>query len=675
MPRATDTYRRKPRSEKERREYLASVCQNELHRAEGGEQDAVQGARAEALRYYFGRPRGDEIDGRSASISMDVADMVNATLAMLVPMLSTDAVVEFEPLGEEDETQAKAESDVVNSVVIEDNHGFIEIQEAVKDALLLKNGCMKVRMEERETQQRFDVSQASREELAALEMQLQPNQVAAMNEDASTLTVTTVQTRFEVGAVPIENISYQSGYIGDLQQIRFFAERVRYTRSDLIEMGIPKKIVDRVQPHTDTHTHAERERDQSWHERFIAETRDQDIIDCHECWLRVDLDGDGISERYRVLVANKHVCLEYELVDLLPYSMGSPFINPHRLTGESLYDHLKATQDVKTALTRQFLDNVATMNNGRYAYDPSRTDEKDVMSPVAGGGIRSRDPQAAIVPIMVPDVTSGILQALQYEDKRRSERGGASLDMLTADAQLVGETAHGIERQYASREALSAMMARNLSETLIRGIYLLTHEFLRRYATEPFQVRINGQFQMVDPSQWPQRSRVNVKTGMSPGERGHLQNVLGQHIQLQAQAMSQGMMNVLASPKTIYRTSMDWLRVAGVDNPERLAIDPESPEAQQAAAAQQQSAQAANEKQDGLVQTQLQLEQARIAEDARQHDAEMRHKYYDTDMDAEIAEAKIAGKGVIDLEKQRVSNEGQRQAGAEAGAAGIGGVG
>ena len=123
------------------RERLTGVISQEITQAEGGQSDAIQEAREKALKYYFGKPRGDEIEGRSQVISMDVSDMVNATLAMIVPMLSTDAVVEFEPNGEEDEAQAKSESDVVNALIIEDNDGFIEIQEAVKDALLLKTAA------------------------------------------------------------------------------------------------------------------------------------------------------------------------------------------------------------------------------------------------------------------------------------------------------------------------------------------------------------------------------------------------------------------------------------------------------------------------------------------------------------------------------------------------------
>jgi len=663
---------RRLRSERDRKEWLGSVIERELAEAEGGNSDAMQANRAAALRYYFALPRGDERKNRSQVISTDVADMTNAVLAMLVPMISTDAVVQFEPMGENDEPQAQMESDVVNAVIVDDNNGFIEIQEAVKDALLLRNGVMKVMVDERTRVEKLDVTGAPDDVVALMVLEAPPG--VEMERNGDELTVRTTTRDFVVTAVPSENVSYQAGYTGALQDIRFFAERVRYTRSELVERGVARSVVDDLQPYDAADNRASDIRLGRSQGDDDAQTHDQELIDCHEAYLLIDLDGDGVSERYHCLVAEGGTCLQYEPQDLIPYALGSPFLSPHRLTGESLFDHLKATQDTKTALRRQFLDNIATINNGRYVYDPSRASEDDILRPTAGGGIRARDP-SAVVPLMTPDVTPGILSALQYEDKVRSERGGASLDLTSADAQLVGETAHGIERQIGNREAMASMMGKNLAETLIRGIYRLTHEYMRRYAVRPYQVRIRGQFAEVDPRQWPERTRVNVNTGMTPGQRGHLQQTLLTSLQLQAQAMQSGMDGVLVSAETMHRTHQAWLRVAGVDNPERLGIDPASPAAQEAVQAARQAAEQERQRAEMLVQMQMQLEQAKLAEDARQADEKVRHDYYSTDMDAEIAEARIAGQGVIELERERMRNERAAEGGAGGGAAGDGGTG
>jgi hypothetical protein len=642
----------KPRSEADKLLFLGQLTERELSQADG-QGDEIEANRKQARAYYAGAPRGDEIANRSGVISTDVADMTNAVLAMLVPMLSTDAVVEFEPEGEDDELQAKAESDVVNRVIIEDSRGWVEIQEAIKDGLLMRNSCMKVRVETYDETRTFNIEDASEDQRRAL--------VNGAPEDnqhrivGDMLVATRQSRRFVVSAVPIENVTYQAGYTGrDLQGIRFFAEALEYTRSDLREMGIAQSVVDGLKPYG-VPLNTTRNKPQ----RGTAQTKDQDIIQCHEVYILCDMNGDGVSERYKCLVANNHTCLSYEPADLVPYALGTPFVNPHSLTGESLFDHTKASQDVKTSLIRQLLDNTAAINNGRYIYNPARTNEDDVLNPKPGGGIRSTDP-LSVVPVPIPDVTSGILMALQYEDKRRTERGGAALELTTGQAQLVGETAFGIDRQYAAREAMVSMMAANFSETLLRGIYLLTHEFLRRYATQPFTVRLKGAFTEVDPREWKPRTRLNVKTGMSPGARGHLQNALAQTMQLQATAMQAGLAGVLASPTTVYRVAIDWLRMAGVANPERLWIDPDSDAAKKAQEASQKAAQEQQQAQMQLVQAQLELERLKIRQQDKEAAGKLAHDYYDTDTRAAIEEAKLAGNAVVQLETTRMTTEAHK---------------
>lgn len=645
-------------TEQERKEKLATIAFHELARAEGADSDELQANRAEALEYYFGqKPAGDGVEGRSQTVSTDVADMTNATLAMLVPMISVDAVVVFEPNSEEDEVPAQAESRVINTLIMEDNRGFIEIQEAVKDSLLLKNACMKVFIEDAEDVTRYALPTVgiAKEQKAALLEPRSPDEERRIEGDE--LIVTTTTREFYTEAVPIENICYQADYSGPLQKIRFFAEKIEYTRSQLIEQGIDREIVDSLQPYSDTGNEASRKRNVSIADKGKdAETRDQDIIECHECYMLVDLNGDGVSERYCALVAPTNICLSYETCDLIPYALGSPFLNPHRITGESLFDHLRATQDVKTSLQRQLINNVTAINNGKFAYDPSQTAEEDVLTPRAGGGIRARNPAQSVVPIPIPDVTTGILAALNYEDMRRAERGGSSLDLLRPDRQVVSETAHGTERQMGNREALASMMATNLSETMIRDLWLLTHEFLRRYSDRPRMARIAGQYVQIDPRQWPKRTRVNVTTGMSPGARGHLQQTLAQHLQLQMLAIQNGGMGQIADLNTVYRTSLAWLRMAGLNSPESYIIDPNSPAAQQAAQMAQQQQQANQQAQLDLIKQQIQIEFEKIASNERIKKGELRHDYYDTDVRAEVEEMKLAGQGAIDLEKQRMTN-------------------
>ena len=63
---------------------------------------------------------------------------------------SGDEVVEFVAVGQEDEEAAQQETDYVNHVFTQKNNGFVITYNFIKDALLSKNGIVKVFWEEKE---------------------------------------------------------------------------------------------------------------------------------------------------------------------------------------------------------------------------------------------------------------------------------------------------------------------------------------------------------------------------------------------------------------------------------------------------------------------------------------------------------------------------------------------
>ncbi len=639
------------------RDILASICQGALTTAEGAYSDDLQANRQEAMKYYRAGPRGDEKANRSAWVSTDVADTVNATLAQMLDTVTLGADVRFRPNGLDDAAQALAESRICKDVIFSDNDGERKIQEAIKDALLMRNGCMKVGVEDITDVQRYNVEG------------LPPEQVAAVldrfddAEQQDEWVIAKVERReFRIDAVPIENISYEPNFAGRFQDLPFFAEHYTARRSDLIAEGYDKARVNDL-PAGSVEQQSTNPRNYTADTAVNGQTRDMDKIDVAECYVLVDLDGDDIAERYRVIYAANREVLQYEPADVIPYAMGSAYTNAHRITGESLFDHVKPIQDAATTLTRQFMDNVSINNQSRVVYDPSRVSEEDVLTPQAGGGIRSTD-MNAVMPLPVMDMTSGILMALDHFNRKRAEKAGGSLDMTSAEAQLMNTSATAASIDKNNMEMMAGMMSGNIADTLIRQLYLLTHYMLRTFADRPYLVDIQGQTQEMDPRMWPPRNRIQVRSGLSANQRTEQANALTQHLSLQISAMQQGMNGQLANADTLYRTSSAILELKGVGNPELYGIDPTSPQAQQAAQQQAEQQQQQQQMQIQMQQQQqqliAQLEQAKLAEDARQHDSELEFKYYDTDTDAAVAQAKIEGQGAIDLERQQMANDQAR---------------
>lgn len=83
-----------------------------------------------------------------------------------------------------------------------------------------------------------------------------------------------------------------------------------------------------------------------------------------DVYIRVDADGDGIAE-YRHIVKSGAVIFENEIVDDHPFAMFDCLLMPYKLVGVGIYDLLEDLQRIKTAITRQTLDNLYLANNPR----------------------------------------------------------------------------------------------------------------------------------------------------------------------------------------------------------------------------------------------------------------------------------------------------------------------
>lgn len=664
---------------------LGSACREEITRAEGTEGGDLDANRQTAMDYYHGRLPALGVDDDPAAktsatrfTSRDVSQMVNAIGAQLTPMLTVGCAVTFLANGAADAESAKAESDAVSTVIFEHNQGGLAIKEAIRDALIQRNGVLKVCMEETQQTARipFDPETIAPAELAMLLIPGAPNEERVLEESAVKITLT--ERRFTFHAVPIENMLWRANWPSrDVETMPFIGERVYYTRSDLIEMGVSKRTAEAL-PSTDSYP-SQDARNRDGQPAFEAATRDQDVIECHECYLLMDSDGDGISERHKILLAGEDIVLQEEVVSYVPYAVGCVLMTAHRLTGESIFDHMRQIQDGKTHVSRAWFNNLSMANAPRIVLNENETDLDDVLNWDRFSPIRSRNP-GNVVQFGFTDTGPSNLAALQYLDQRRTESGGAALDMLGPQMQIAGETAHGIERQYGAKELMVADYADCFAQTAIRRAFLLMHQLLRTGSNTPIEMEISDQWVQVDPTTWPARTRAKVTAGMSVGQRSHIQTTLAQGLQLHLGMQQQGKAGILSDDQTVYRSLCRWYELAGIEDPDSFWVDPSSPQAMQAAQQmQQQAAQQAQmmqRQQETLMASQLQLamdqiaadlqkHREQIAADMQKHREEMRFKYFDANLDAEVAEAKIVGDATLQLEKQR-NETADRRAGERA---------
>jgi hypothetical protein len=655
---------------------LAQSIQKQLQQCIGFDGDELQKSRDEALKYYFQRPRGDEIPGRSSIVTGDLSSMVEGNLAQMTAPLADKRIAEFCAYDAADEEQSQIESDCINELIFARQNGFIEITSAIKDAMLLRNCVIKVYIDERQfkkTVRKENVDPAVINELLERIRQQQSARGTEVMADVHkydkankrfSATVYKTTKVFRIEAIAPENFLVPKTWNRyDLEGIPFCSERHVEPRSTLIERGFKKTLVDaipRYNRNTNQQTQISRLPSGLSQTSNPIDTSQEDI-EWFESLVMLD-DGNGASELRRICTTGgtNSLVLDDSPAELVQYAAGAIIINPHSFVAISLHDKLKSTQDSTTALTRGLMDNLNTTTKNRTAHLDGIVEETDITDGRTNGSIRVRqdtgimDVRQAITAFSVPDTSGNILANLEHMRRTRSEMGGASLDMATGQMQLSDRVgSQGLDRAYSVMELLASYMTKTMANTLIRSMYLIAHEVVRTQWKGPISFKRGNQWIEQNPANWQPRQAVKVNLGASVNERARQGATLEKVMAKQESLAMNGMEDILVDPANYYKAIMSWLRINDIANPEQYFLDPRSEKSIAAFKRRAASQQQQQQKQDALMQQAVALEQMRTAITKYQTDAELQFKYWAEVMKAQIEEAKLALSGITEVIKAR----------------------
>jgi hypothetical protein len=640
---------------------LVTLLREYLGRSENGPGSTLAENRDQATDYYLGRLTGRATtDGLSDQISGDQADMVDAICSEIaVNVLSTDQLLEFEPGGDEDRTAARVESAVVNRVIMEQNPGYELLLGATQSAALYKNGIVCVEADSIEKQRTRFVGDVAGDQKRIIE-----GETGGTIDKDGNLEWTETQNRVTLHAVAPENWFTDGEYPGwSLANTNFAAERKYYARGDLVDLGYSWDVVKDLNTSNNMLSTAGGDISR----RFVGQgenikaqaTDEQDVVETFICYVRL-ASTDHKLRLHKVHIAGSTV-LDKQPVDFVPYACGKliPMVGRHH--GVSIHDRVKPIEDGRTYALRQWEDNLAYGNNNELVLGAT-ANEKDAQERLPGGYLRAEIP-TDVNPLPAQDM--GPASKLYLDEMRtlRSERGGSALDMQRSDSQVLGGQSQvgslGVGMLLSAAELRTAWYTRNLAETLFRQVFMLTHETLRRYEVDPIGVYVQGQYVEVDTRQFKEREVVNLRSGMSSSERVRKIQALDHTIQTQmglAQAAGNGVLSDLAG---LHQAVVDRDKAAGIDNPQRYWIDPESPKSLQAQQANAQSQQQQQQLAQQLEQATQQLEQAKLQLDKYKHDGELKFDYDELAVKTEIEEAKIVGTATTQIELAAINKENE----------------
>ena len=549
-----------------------------------GWDDEISAQRAKAMRYYYGEPFGNEVDGRSQYVDSTVQDSVEWIKPSLMRVFASgDELVQFEPNGPNEVDAAKQATDYVNYVLQRQNNGWEVLYSWFTDALLQKNGIIKVWWDEYEEDVREEYHNLNDMELEALvtnaDVEVVEHSPGIDNHDI------VIKRSMAGGSIKVENVPPEEFLINreakDIQDARFICHRVRKTLSELRVM-YPDIDEEELRGADGGNVTWDMERESRYsfdHTSMGSNAAPEESMKeyyLHESFLTTDYDNDGIAELRKVCTVGSTV-LSNEEVDSIPFISITPIKIPHKFFGLSIADLVMPIQNIKSTLMRNLLDNMYNQNFGRYAVLEGQANLDDLLTARPGGIVRVKSPQA-VTPLATPTLEPYTFQMLEYLDEVRESRAGVSRTSQGMNDQALTShtTATAVNAVMTAAQSRVELVARQFAETGVKDLMLRIYELLVKNMDREKVIKLRGEWVPIDPTSWADSMDATVSVALGHGNKDQQINQLSNLVQMASQAKANG--SPMVSEENIYNLSASLIRSMGYQQVDDFLTPPDKQE-------------------------------------------------------------------------------------------------
>lgn len=594
---------------------LLSSIEAEEASAFGSEEDDLTNERAKAIDYYYGRPFGNEVEGRSHVVSKDVADTIEWIKPSIVRIFTAgEDVVRFDPIGPEDEKSAKQETDYVNYIIQQKNDWTQVIYEWVTDAMITRNAYCMAYWDDTPSYSKQTYQGLTDDQFALIAQDVLTGKLEIVGHSEYPNPDIPPQPLIDPMAGPVIDpmtgmpvmIPPPNLHDVEFRQIRSYGcvrlvvlppERCRVsekcremslqntpffeywefkTISELREMGlnVPDDIPDDGGVEEDILSISrDVGRIQALYERDVSSDPAMRRVRVRMVWIRFDYNEDGISELLQCIVVGRQI-LRMDEVDTIPVACIVPTPVPHRHIGLSVADIVMDLQEIRSGMLRQIVDNAYLQNNGRYGIS-NKVNLDDFLTSRPGGVVRvdteNADTGGHFFPLVHPFMAAPALQIMEYLDQVRQNRTGTNAYFTGVDQNALNKTASGIAQLTSSASQRVELMARVFASG-VKEMFRIVHELTLKHSRMADTIKLRGEWITVDPRQWQSRSDMTISVGLGVGNKEQLLANLQRILQFQLPSLQIG----IATPENVYNTLTEMTKAAGFPASEKFFTDPNS---------------------------------------------------------------------------------------------------
>lgn len=694
---------------------LVNVIGSYIDDSLGFIQTETSSQRQVALEYYLREPYGNEVEGRSQIVTGEVAEVVDGALPQVIKVFTSSAkAVEFEPVNEGDGALAEQITAYVNHIFYKDNNGFEIMHDWFKDGLLQKVGVVKAYWDDKKdvTKEKYEhltedelamimqdeevevVEQEEVEEIIEQEPQpmIDPQTGQPVMDEMGMPMMMEVPPIVNVyynikckrtkdfSKVKIENVAPEEFLIDKrattIEDASFVAQRSLVTRSDLIAMGYDKDVVETLS--TGDTLDFTPERVARFGAAGIAfntnnsEDESMELVEYYECYVRTDLDEDGIAELHRVCYADNKILMQEEC-DYIPFHSVCPIPIPHKFFGQSLADRATDLQLIKSTVTRQMLDNLYLTNNYRVGAVEGQVNLDDLLTSTAGGVIRIKNPNA-LVPLTVQSSAGQSFPMLEYLDSIQAKRTGVSDAQQGLNPDILSNvTATAVSAMTSASQGKLELISRIFADTGVTSLFKGILQLICKYQNKERIIKVNNSFVPMNPREWSTEYNVTVNVGLGTGGKQEQLATMQMILQKQEEVIKgYGLNNPLVNLKQYRDTLAKFINMAGFKDDSAFLMEVSEEQAmamaKQAAEAPPQEdsntkaaailAQVEKEKAEMQMQSkmaQLELEKQELELKVQKEMLELQQKQIQFEKEMAMKEMELAQKAQNDNDKNDIS--------------------
>lgn len=569
---------------------VVRYVQNDIQRAEAYQASIVEPAVRERYEIYYAdkdyyRQKFPILSKTSDLVSTDVADTIEWALPSLMKVFTgSDEVITIAGVTEEDDTKAETMQELLVYQLQRQNNFFTVLYNWMKDSLIVGMGIIKCYWERTEGYT-TETAVLNNEALQAL------TQTGVTIEDIQgpdqfgDFSVTYQLPYYRKNAPKLENILVSeflySPDAKSLEEANFVAHKRKVTMSYLREreaQGVYANIDD-IRVNGNYNGMNVDQVEQVIGDNYVDINKDeqtarQEVV-IYECYTKIDINNDGILEDMIITICGDTIIrMEQNYMGRHPFFAISPTKDPHRIWVKRSYAELIGElQDLKVALTRQIMQNVALTNDPKMLLDESAINIDDF---VQGRKVirmkAGRSMNEVAMPMNITPLAPQTFQFLEWIEGQKENRTGITRYNQGLDANSLNKTATGISAILGQSAQRLELVARMFAETGLSELFRFMVSLNQKFIDQQTVIRLTNKELKISPEDLDGSFDLIVNAGISIATKESTIMATQTLLTALMQANAGGYM--VSTPENIYNLFKKWIESIGFKNYGDYITDP-----------------------------------------------------------------------------------------------------